>query len=71
MTDAAPMRLTALTVEQAAEILNRSGARAVTTDTIRADLANGAPQNPDGTVPFVSFLAWMVNDLNRRIGHDA
>jgi hypothetical protein len=54
------LRMTALTVENLAKILSKSGARTVTADTIRTDITAGAPVNPDGTVNLVAYAAWLV-----------
>jgi hypothetical protein len=30
---------------------------------IEADLADGAPANPDGTINLVNYTAWLVREL--------
>jgi hypothetical protein len=70
-TDAHPSkgpRLTALSVEAVVLLLKRSGAKQASVDAVRADLAAGAPQNPDGTINLITYGAWLVSDLARREG---
>ena len=55
----------ALSVADAAEILARSGAPGTTVETLQADLAAGAPQNPDGTLNLVHVGAWLVKEMSR------
>ncbi len=59
-------RLTALTVEQAALLLRRSGSQRITAEAIRTDLAAGAPANPDGTLNLIAYGAWLVQVLAHR-----
>ena len=56
------IRLTALTVEAAADLLSRAGGEAVTAADIEADLAAGAPANSDGTINLVHYAAWLVKN---------
>lgn len=53
----------ALTVEQAAKLLTKVGTAPVTEEQIRADLAAGAPINPDGTINVVHYGAWCVREM--------
>jgi hypothetical protein len=55
----------ALSVEDAAQILARSGAPGTTVETLQADLASGAPQNPDGTLNLVHVGAWLIQEMGR------
>jgi hypothetical protein len=55
----------ALSIEDAAQVLSRSGAPGTTVDTLQADLAAGAPQNPDGTINLIHFGAWLVGEMSR------
>ena len=64
-------RLTALSVEAVVLLLKRSGAKLATVDAVRADMASGAPQNPDGTINLITYGAWLVSDLARRDGGHA
>lgn len=63
--NAAP-NLTALPVDQVAKLLRHAGSEHLTVDAIRADIAAGAPTNPDGTMNLVVYGAWLVRELARR-----
>lgn len=68
--DAAGPRLTALPLEQAAALLRRSGCQRVTPESLRADLAAGAPANADGTLNLIAYGAWLVRaQANRESQH--
>lgn len=54
----------ALTVELLSELLRKSGSRMATPESIREMIATGAPTNPDGTIPFVKFTAYMEGRHN-------
>ena len=56
----AETRITALAPEKLAALLRAAGSRLVTAETIRADIAAGAPSNPDGTVSLVEYGAWLA-----------
>ncbi|MEX2186165.1 MAG: hypothetical protein WD875_05190 [Pirellulales bacterium] len=55
----------ALSIEDAAQVLSRSGAPGATVETLQADVAAGAPQNPDGTVNLVHLGAWLIQEMSR------
>lgn len=55
----------ALRVDDAAKVLSRIGGKPVTTDMLDADIASGAPTNPDGTINLVHYAAWLVRGLGR------
>lgn len=59
-------RLSALPIEQVATLLRHAGSRQISVETIRADLAAGAPANHDGTINLVVYAAWLVRELARR-----
>ena len=69
--DAGGARLTALSVEAVVLLLKRSGSRQASVETVRADLAAGAPQNSDGTISLIAYGAWLVRDLAHREGGHA
>jgi hypothetical protein len=52
----------ALSVANAARLLSKVGGERVTEEMIRADLAAGAPVNPDGTINLVHYTAWLVKE---------
>ena len=59
------LKITALDVATLAALLTRSGGK-VTPEMVKADIAAGAPTNPDGTVNLIHYAAWMVKELSSR-----
>ena len=58
------MTTEALTAEDLAGILTAAGGTFVSPDTVRADIANGAPINSDGvTVNLVYYAAWLAKTV--------
>lgn len=55
---------TALTLADAARLLTAAGGQAVTAEQIAADIAAGAPTNPDGTLNLVHYAAWLAREAN-------
>jgi hypothetical protein len=55
----------ALRLEDLARILTASGARQTTIETLQADIDEGAPINPDGTVNLVAYTAWLLKEMAR------
>jgi hypothetical protein len=53
----------ALAVADAARILSRLGGREISEEMLRADLAAGAPVNPDGTLHLVHYAAWLIREM--------
>ena len=62
MTGDSTPKITALTPAQAAQILSAAGKRRVAEATVVADIAAGAPTNPDGTLNLVHYAAWLVRE---------
>jgi len=60
------LRLTALTVEDAALLLSKGAGRPITGDMLREDIEAGAPTNADGTINLVHYAAWLVKGLTDR-----
>ena len=60
------LRLTALTVDDAAGLLSKGAGRTVTPDMLREDVEAGAPTNADGTINLVHYAAWLVKELTSR-----
>ena len=58
----APARVNpaALAVADAARLLAKGGGEPVTEAMIAADIRDGAPTNPDGTVNLVHYAAWLA-----------
>lgn len=55
-----PLNPNRLTVEQVAKLLSAAGKIAIPAEQLVADVAAGAPQNPDGTLNLVHYAAWLV-----------
>jgi hypothetical protein len=54
-----------LTVEQASKLLSAAAKIRIPEEQIAADLADGAPQNQDGTISLVAYAAWMLKEMSR------
>lgn len=54
----------ALSVANAARLLSKVSGEQVTEETIRADLAAGAPANRDGSINLVHYAAWLVKEMS-------
>jgi len=63
-----PLNPNSLSLQAAAHLLSRAGNREITVDCLEADLAAGAPTNPDGTLNLVHYTAWNVQQYSQR--HD-
>ncbi len=57
------LSLTNLSLADAAKFLARSGSRRATEAILRADVAAGAPVNPDGTLNLIYYAAWLVKEM--------
>ncbi|MBX7106488.1 MAG: hypothetical protein K1X57_20605 [Gemmataceae bacterium] len=55
----------ALTVAQVARLLTRAGTSPVTSAMVEADVAAGAPTNPNGTINLVHYAAFLVKEMAR------
>lgn len=44
-----------------ARLLSAAGGRTIDAQTVEADIAAGAPTNPDGTMNLVHYAAWLVH----------
>lgn len=53
---------TALTPADAARLLSAAGGQRVTVEMLEADVAAGAPTNPDGTFNLMHYAAWLVRE---------
>lgn len=56
---------TALALADAARILSQAFGRPVSESTLRQDVDDGAPTNPDGTINLVHYAAWLVKEMAR------
>ena len=54
----------ALKVSELVTALKAAGSRTITEETVAADLADGAPVNPDGTVDMLKYAAWILMKEN-------
>ena len=61
------IRLTNLPRETLVQLLRKAGSTTVSTESIAADIAAGAPVNADGTMSLVSYMAWLC----KQRGEDA
>jgi uncharacterized ferredoxin-like protein len=53
----------ALRLVDLARILTTLGAMRVSVEMLDADIAAGAPTNPDGTVNLVHYASWLVKEM--------
>jgi len=60
-----PLNPQALRLADLARILSVGSARPVTEEMLQADIEDGAPVNPNGTVNLVHFAAWLVREMHR------
>ena len=60
-----PLNPTALSLADAARALSQVGGEPVNEEMLRADIAAGAPTNPDGTINLVHYAAWLVKETTR------
>ena len=56
------IRLTALPKETVVRLLKTAGSSTISAETLEADIAAGAPVNPDGTVSLVEYAAWLCKE---------
>ena len=61
-----PLSPTALALRDAAKLLSRTGGQPIGVEMLEADIAAGAPTNPDGTLNLVHYAAWLVKEMHRR-----
>lgn len=60
-----PLNPQSLRLEDLARILSAAGPRPVTVETLWADIDDGAPVNPDGSLNLVHYAAWLVREMSR------
>jgi hypothetical protein len=56
-----PVNPNAMSVDLTAKLLAKASP-GVTDDMLKADLAAGAPTNPDGTINLVHYAVWLVRE---------
>lgn len=54
------LKLTALQPEILVRLLKQAGSRAISEETLAADIESGAPKNPDGTINLIEYAAWLM-----------
>ena len=54
----------ALKITDLVAALKAAGSRTITEETVAADIADGAPSNPDGTVDMLKYAAWILMKEN-------
>jgi hypothetical protein len=57
-----------LTLADAARLLSAAGGQAVAIEMLEADIAAGAPTNPDGTINLVHYAAWLLSPCEAQAG---
>lgn len=60
------LKVTAISAEDLALLLSKSGGKTVSAGTIRSHVEAGAPANADGTLNLVHYAAWLVRELSGR-----
>lgn len=60
-----PLNPQALRLADMARVLSASGSSPVTVEMLQADIDDGAPRNPDGTMNLIRFAAWLVKEIAR------
>lgn len=55
----------ALSLPDLAAMLSRFASEPITVAMLEADVADGCPTNPDGTINVVLFIAWLVKEMGR------
>jgi hypothetical protein len=56
---------TALSLPDAVRLLTAVGQSGITVEMLEADIAAGAPTNPNGTINLVTYTAWMLLEMSR------
>lgn len=56
---------TALALPDAVRLLTAVGQSGVTVEMLEADIAAGAPTNPNGSINLVAYTAWMLLEMSR------
>jgi hypothetical protein len=56
---------TTLSLPDAVRLLTAVGQSGVTVEMLEADIAAGAPTNPNGSINLVTYTAWMLLEMSR------
>jgi hypothetical protein len=54
------LKLTELQHVLLVQLLQRSGSRLITEESLAADIAAGAPQNENGSINLITYAAWLA-----------
>ena len=54
------INMKALTIEEFVALLKKAGSTTITIEKINAEIASGAPVNPDGTINLFEYVAWLL-----------
>jgi len=57
------IKLTALSVADAAKAMSTASGRVVTEAMIQSDIDVGAPANADGTINLICYAAWLAKEI--------
>jgi len=57
------LNTSALQLADVVRVLSRAGAKGISEENVRADIAAGAPTNPDGTIHMVHYMAWLTKEI--------
>ncbi|MDP7253528.1 MAG: hypothetical protein QGF00_28275 [Planctomycetota bacterium] len=60
------LKLTSLSLENAALLLSKSSGKQVTLETLKADVEAGCPLNSDGTFNVMYYASWLVREVANR-----
>lgn len=58
------VNITSVAIESAADILTQASQKKFFAETIKADVAAGAPLNKDGTINLLHYAAWLVQQVS-------
>lgn len=56
---------TALSKDDAAQMLTKVGGTPISVNMLEADVTAGAPTNADGTLNLVHYAAWLLQEMHR------
>ena len=56
--------LNSLAKSDVAKLLQQSGSRTASEESIDKDIQAGAPMNADGTMNFLHYIAWLLKESN-------
>jgi len=57
------LKLTALSITDAAKVLTKASGRTISESMIREDIGAGASVNSDGTINLIHYAAWLTKEI--------